>query len=198
MKDPSQHISQTLKERRNTLGWSLDKTSKETKVSKAMLGQIERGESSPTITTLWRIATGTGLSLSAFLVDPDPTLDGPVLRTADEIRQHQDDEGFSAAILFPYEPRYGFEFFELTFAPDYERISIPHEQGVVEHITVIEGEMEILSRGEWIKIAKGQTLRFPADEEHGYRNSSPTPCRAHNIIHYPGQSQLNNLPTDLS
>ena len=198
MKDPSQHISQTLKDRRTALGWSLDRTSKETNVSKAMLGQIERGESSPTITTLWRIATGTGLSLSAFLVEPDPKMDGPLLRTADEIRQHQDDAGFSAAILFPYEQRYGFELFELVFAEGYERVSVPHEQGVVEHITVIEGEMEILSRGSWIKVCEGQSLRFPADEEHGYRNSGDRPCRAHNIIHYPGKTQLNNLPTDLS
>lgn len=38
-----------------------------TGVSKAMLGQIERGESSPTVTTLWKIATGLQVSFSSLL-----------------------------------------------------------------------------------------------------------------------------------
>ena len=39
-------------------------------VSKAMLGRIERNESSPTVATLWKIATGLNVPFSAFIV-PD-------------------------------------------------------------------------------------------------------------------------------
>ena len=53
MKNIYKHISLTLKELRRKKGWSLDKAAEKTGVSKAMLGQIERGESSPTIATLW-------------------------------------------------------------------------------------------------------------------------------------------------
>jgi len=42
-------ISNTLKLLRKEKNWSLDKASQKTGVSKAMLGQIERAESSPTI-----------------------------------------------------------------------------------------------------------------------------------------------------
>ena len=45
-------VGQNLRRLRNSLGLSLDEASKLTGVSKAMLGQIERGESSPTISTL--------------------------------------------------------------------------------------------------------------------------------------------------
>ena len=61
-------ISRTLKARRKERGWSLDKTAQQTGVSKAMLGQIERQESSPTIATLWKIATGLQCSFSSFLI----------------------------------------------------------------------------------------------------------------------------------
>lgn len=44
-----------FKELRRERGWSLDKTALETGVSKAMLGQIEREESSPSIATLMTI-----------------------------------------------------------------------------------------------------------------------------------------------
>ena len=51
-------VGQNLRRLRNGLGLSLDEASKLTGVSKAMLGQIERGESSPTISTLWKISSG--------------------------------------------------------------------------------------------------------------------------------------------
>jgi transcriptional regulator with XRE-family HTH domain len=37
------------------------------RVSKAMLGQIERNESSPTVATLWKIATGLNVPFSSFI-----------------------------------------------------------------------------------------------------------------------------------
>ena len=67
MKDPSQNIGLVLKEVRFKRGLTLDEASKLTGVSKAMLGQIERGESVPTISTLWKISTGLKLSFSEFL-----------------------------------------------------------------------------------------------------------------------------------
>ena len=56
--DITQHLATTLKALRQARGWSLSKLAEETGVSKAMLGQIERNESSPTVSTLWKIATG--------------------------------------------------------------------------------------------------------------------------------------------
>ena len=56
-----QHIAGQLKKLRTEKGWSLDQTAKETGISKAMLGQIEREESNPTIQTLWKIALLFGL-----------------------------------------------------------------------------------------------------------------------------------------
>ena len=65
-----------LKQARTNKGWSLDVASKHTGVSKAMLGQIERGESSPTVARLWNIATGFHLPLSYFFVSVENTDDG--------------------------------------------------------------------------------------------------------------------------
>lgn len=73
-------IASTLKELRSQRGWSLDVTSQKTSVSKAMLGQIERGESSTTIATLWRIASGFDVSFSSFVEDVEPYQQGFVHR----------------------------------------------------------------------------------------------------------------------
>ena len=44
--DITQHLAATLKTLRQARGWSLSKLADEAGVSKAMLGQIERNESS--------------------------------------------------------------------------------------------------------------------------------------------------------
>ena len=44
MQEMNRHLAQRLKGLRAELGWSLDVAARETGVSKAMLGQIERGE----------------------------------------------------------------------------------------------------------------------------------------------------------
>ena len=62
-----QTVAAHLKAIRSQRKLSLDDVAKLTGVSKAMLGQIEREESSPTIAKLWQIATGLETSFSAFL-----------------------------------------------------------------------------------------------------------------------------------
>lgn len=58
----AQHLATTLKSLRQQRGWSLSRLAEETGVSKAMLGQIERNESSPTVATVWKIATGLNVA----------------------------------------------------------------------------------------------------------------------------------------
>lgn len=65
----AQKIGTTLKMLRQQRGWSLDIAQKNTGVSKAMLGQIVRGESIPTIATPWKIASGFKTSFSSFIDD---------------------------------------------------------------------------------------------------------------------------------
>jgi transcriptional regulator with XRE-family HTH domain len=187
MQNPQDQLAHSLKEHRAKRGWSLDRTARETGVSKAMLGQIERGESSPTIATLWKIATGFKVPLTAFL-EPEPA-GGEVLilRNAADLRRRPTAQGLLQAILFPYDARYGFELYELTFLPGYQSISDPHEPGVVEHVTVLDGEMELLIEGDWMPLTKGQSLRFPADRQHGYRNRTSRNVVLHDIIHYPNR-----------
>ena len=67
MSDINGRIAERLRALRRERGWSLDAAARETGVSKAMLGQIERGESSPTVATLWKIAAGFHTSFSGLL-----------------------------------------------------------------------------------------------------------------------------------
>ena len=183
--EPNRHLAAALRALRSERGWSLDRTAQETGVSKAMLGQIERGESSPTIATLWKIASGFQTSLSG-LIEPTPpaTPEGFVHRTVDALRNQPGPDGMLVAPLFPFEPRFGFELFELTLLPGYERLSEAHEPGVTEHVIVLRGAMEVLVEGKWVELTEGHAVRFAADRSHGYRNRNEMSAVFHNLIHY--------------
>ena len=183
--EPNRYLSTTLRAMRNERGWSLDRAAQETGVSKAMLGQIERGESSPTIATLWKIASGFHTSLSTFLEPvPASTEAGFVRRSTAAIRSQPASDGMLVAPLFPFEPRFGFELFELTLLSGYERLSEAHEAGVTEHVIVLHGPMEVLVDGQWQALDEGDAVRFSGDRAHGYRNRGSTPAVFHNLIHY--------------
>jgi transcriptional regulator with XRE-family HTH domain len=117
--DITQHLAATLKTLRQARGWSLSKLADETGVSKAMLGQIERNESSPTVSTLWKIATGLNVPFSAFI-------------TPEADRQAVFDPQQQAMVvkpLFPWDETLRFDHFSITLAPGALSESTPHEAG---------------------------------------------------------------------
>ncbi|MCK4707023.1 MAG: cupin domain-containing protein [Gammaproteobacteria bacterium] len=108
----------------------------------------------------------------SFCLEPEPAYDDKSpIRDAAVLRRQPAAEGMLVAPIFPYEARFGFELFEITLLPGYERLPEPHEAGVVKHVSVIEGSVEVLVAGDWIKLEKSQSIRFRGDEAHGYRNS---------------------------
>ncbi|PCF97416.1 helix-turn-helix domain-containing protein [Vreelandella nigrificans] len=179
----AEHIAGTVKQIRKERGWSLDRTAMETGVSKAMLGQIERGESSPTVSTLWKIASGFKVSFSTLFDSDKPAL-GELHRDGWESVWGEDSTGMQARLLFPYDPLLGFEMFMIELAPGAMSESSAHASGVVEHIVVVEGEMELRIDERWQTLRVGEGLRFFADRPHAMRNSSATRLRFHDVIHY--------------
>ena len=187
MKDINKHISLTLKGLRRDRGWSLDKTALETGVSKAMLGQIEREESSPSIATLWKIASGFHTSFSSFIEDISTDFNSPIYRAGQPQQLHAMDEKIRIMPLFTFDNELNFELFVIELLPGCEHLSPPHEHGVIEHVIVVDGTMELLVNGIWKSLCKGEGIRFNAHQPHGYRNTTSENASFHDVIHYPKQ-----------
>lgn len=189
MASTKSNIAHQLKLARQTKGWSLDKAREKTGVSKAMLGQIERGESSPTIEKLWQIATGFNLPLSYFLQSLESTFDAEMTTNAEEgnsIGDHLAAEALTVKTLAKFDETTKTEIFKLTLPPNYAQLSDAHNKGVIEHVLVISGCMECLVGGTWISLQTGEALKFDASLPHGYRNLQGTPAEFHNVICYTG------------
>ena len=161
-------IATVLKKERKQKGWSLDKTAQATGVSKAMLGQIERQESSPTIATLWKIATGLNCSFSSFIVSGNNVAEGAAPFSGDNGFSH--DPNMKVKTLFSWSPVSRIETFEITLLNKHEQLSTPHQPGVLEHIHVVSGGIEVLQGEQWYEVKAGEQFLLHADLPHGYRD----------------------------
>lgn len=193
MQEISQHIAERLRTLRRAEAWSLDRTARETGVSKAMLGQIERGESSPTVATLWKIASGFCVPFSSLFEPEAVAPDAGVAISAHQAAPASEGDavGMSAVPLFAFDPVLGFELLVGTLAAGAVSESAPHAPGVVEHLVVVEGELEVRVDGVWRRLTAGEGLRFAADRPHAYRNPGSGPVRFHDVIHYPRGAGVN-------
>ena len=183
MSDINGRIAERLRALRRERGWSLDAAARETGVSKAMLGQIERGESSPTVATLWKIAAGFHTSFSSLLEEA-PADGGVLLRSSEGAGWPSDDGGIQVRALFPFDPALGIEFLVVELPPGACHQSVPHDRGVTEHVIPLNGSLDVCVDGHWQSVASGEGLRFAADRPHAYRNSGSAPLLFHNLIHY--------------
>ncbi|EEE37568.1 transcriptional regulator, XRE family [Rhodobacteraceae bacterium KLH11] len=168
-------------------GLSLSRVAEMTGVSKAMLGQIERGESSPTIATLWKIAKGFQLPLSALIGTSalrDPS-DASVFRTVTFPGSLQ------VKIVFPFDPVLGAETFHVELSANQSHNSPAHAAGVTEEVFVLNGTLEVLRDGEWVPLNAGEGLRFSADLPHGYRAGAQGAAFL-NMHHYAQPAELAN------
>ena len=66
-------IAENMKDIRKGKGLSLEQVSSLTTISKSMLSQLERGEVNPTISTVYKLALGLKVPVTAFTADkPQP------------------------------------------------------------------------------------------------------------------------------
>lgn len=169
-----------LKEARRAKGLSLDAVAKLSGVSRSMVSQIERGESSPTISTLWNLTKALQVDFAGLLEeDQDGRIE--VLRKDDVPAIENRGAGCTIRILSPPEEAGRHEVYDLRFGENGVLESLPHAQGAREHLTVIEGQLTVTSGDSVERVSTGDTARYAADVAH--KISADGPARAFLVVH---------------
>ncbi len=175
-------IANNLRELREKKKLSLDKLASLTGVSKSMLGQIERGESNPTITTVWKIANGLKVSFTSLINEPESN---HIIVTKDDVEPMIEDHGkFKLFPLFPYRDDQHFEVFIADMEKGAYITGEAHGEGSYEVITVFKGEVTMRIGDEELIVPEGGGMRFKADKPHIYHNTSPGDSQINIIIYY--------------
>lgn len=171
------HIRQLRKKRRLTL----EQLAAQSGVSRSMLSQIERGEANPTFATLWNLTRALSIDLSELVTSraaaaPPSAIEVVGAHFTPEIRS--EDGLCTLRILSPAQSAGRMEWYEVLMAPGAALSSDPHARGAMEHLTVIEGDLEVVSGGARNRAAAGATLRYAADVAHEIRNDGNASARA--------------------
>src|SRR4051812_19385741 len=94
-------VGRNLRRLRMQRGLSLERLAKASNVSRAMLGQVELGQSAPTINVLWKISRALGVPFSALITQSGGS-GTPVLRGAESKRRTPPDGSLRSRPPVPF------------------------------------------------------------------------------------------------
>jgi transcriptional regulator with XRE-family HTH domain len=168
---------------REGMDLSLRDLAERSSVSAPMLSQVERGETSPTLSVAERIASGLELSLSQ-LIRLDEGDGVSLVRGAD--RRRGGRPGHRYEVLTPPVPGQRAEVSLHTLAPG-RATGGPddppmHEAGSRETAVVEEGRLRLVCGGVVYELEAGDAVTFDADLAHHFENHGEEEARFYAVV----------------
>ena len=179
-------VGKNLKRLRTERGLSLERLAHSSGVSRAMLGQVELGQSAPTINVLWKMARALDVPFSA-LITSNQTSGAKVLRSDAAKRLMSSDGSFQSRALFPFDEPRRVEFYELKLEAKGVERAEAHAPGTTENLVVAKGAVEIVVGADTHKLEAGDAILFEADQPHVYRNAGAGEAVLYLVMNYPEQ-----------
>ncbi|MFD1205361.1 helix-turn-helix domain-containing protein [Sporosarcina contaminans] len=153
---------------RQEQGYSLQQLADSSGVSPSMISQIERRNADPTLTTLYKLCKGLGVSISALLGEDE--------QSTQIVRKHE-----RKIVHFP-QSNSQYELLTPINEGEIEMIMIRLEPGqgdrqLVEHTGeecgfVLSGELTIVLNGKEHVLQEGDSIRFKSSTPHRLINRS--------------------------
>lgn len=171
--DLGQIIAMNLKQLRTERNLTLGQLAKESGVSKAILSDMEKGESNPTINTIIKVSKGLNISYSRLMegVEPESTL----VRQQDTVMQASENHHYRIYCYFKTSAKRNFELFRVELDPGCSNISIAHPPKSQEYLYVLEGELILETETEAYTLYPGDSLGFASSVDHTYHNRQREP-----------------------
>ena len=174
----SNQLGQAVLKLRKGYGLSLADLSQHSGVAKSIISQIERNETNPTLTTIWRLAHALDVSIESMLRG---TEEGPFIEHLGRGTTPifvSDDGLCRLAVIGWLKTVDWLQWYDFQADPGGVLKSAAHLRGSVECLSVLDGELEV-EVGETTAAAEaGETLRYRCDMPHRIRNLSEKPAHA--------------------
>jgi XRE family transcriptional regulator, regulator of sulfur utilization len=177
----AKQVGATLRTIRTERGFSLHELADLTDVSKLTLGKIERGEANPSLTVIWKIANGLSIPISALLNEKKEVLIS---------RKNEGNKVLSANEALTLEPMFNsssygsLEVHRAFLKPNSEYNAGAHQRGVIEYVTVMEGEVKIKVEDDYYHLYQHDSIQFNGDREHAYINPTVFETVLHFVMTY--------------
>ena len=161
-------IARNLNELRMERNLTLGQLSKISGISKAMLSDIEKGDSNPTINTIWKIANGLKVPYTKLMenVEKEATV-GPATQPT---VQTGETEHYRIYCYFTNTPVRNFELFYVELDAHSSNATVGHSEKAQEYIYVIQGELVLHTEMGNYTLNSGDALVFDSSVKHTYIN----------------------------
>jgi transcriptional regulator with XRE-family HTH domain len=173
-------IGPRVKALREAMDLSLRDLADRTGVSAPMLSQVERSETSPTVTVAARIASGLDLTLSQLL-RLDETDGVAIVRAERRLAGGRPERGHRYEVLTPAIPGQRAEVSEHILAAGAATGGADdppiHEPGSRETAVVADGRLRLVFAGAAHELDTGDAVTFDADLPHRFENPGPGDAR---------------------
>ena len=174
-------IGKWLRMLRAKRGLPLERLAKESGVSRAMLSQIELGNSQPTIKVVWRIARALQVPISTVLGMgdiPEPFIDRAKHRRKSPSSLARVEE----RPLFPLGGHRAVGFYELRMKGHTSKRAGAQERGTVENIVVTSGILEVRVGQCCFRLEAGDAAFFLAVDGREFRNPGSKQLIAYLVV----------------
>ncbi len=181
--DINQIISENLKRLRLERNLSLGQLAELSGVSKVMLCQIEKGDTNPTINTIWKIANGLKVSYTALMEKSEHV--AAVVEKSEIVMQSDENGHYRLFCYYATSPQRDFEVFQIELDAGHGHTTIGHSEKSQEYIMVLEGELTFAVNDETFVLHPNDAISFTASNKHTYLSSGEYTLKAYLINYYP-------------
>lgn len=176
-------IAWNLKKIRTERNMTLGQLSSVSKISKAMLAEIEKGNSNPTINTILKIANGLNVPYTSLMEEIESS--ATLVRKCDAVMQSEETKHYRIYCYFKTDHTRNFEIFYAELDGKCSNVSIGHSPKSQEFIFVISGELTIEVGEKKLSVNERDGLTFASSSEHIYSNVQNETARFMIINYYP-------------
>jgi transcriptional regulator with XRE-family HTH domain len=180
--DVGPSLGKTIQRLRKAYNMSLGDLSEQSGVAKSIISQIERNETNPTISTVWRLSRALDTTIDEVLKD-DPTQSFLAHQSKSGVPLLESQDGLCRLSIFgPLELVEYTQWYDFVAKPGGVLESEPHQPGTIEHLYMLAGEIEVTC-GEEVRTARtGEAIRYRGDRPHRLRNPGAVDALATMIL----------------
>ncbi len=180
--DVTPELGKTIQRLRKAYKMSLGDLSEQSGVAKSIISQIERNETNPTISTVYRLSQALDTTIEEVLktgksdafIEHQARAAVPLLESEDGLCR--------LAIAGPLNLVDHLQWYDFHAKPGGVLDSDPHPPGTIEHLYVVAGVVEVSVDGDSRTAKAGEALRYHADRPHRLVNTGPVPAHATMVL----------------
>jgi transcriptional regulator with XRE-family HTH domain len=197
--DPALAIGARLAAHRARRGVKVSALARQIGVSPSLISQIERGQSRPSVSTLFALAEALEVPVDAFfrdgdaqpppeparlglVVDDEPAAAGDRHVVRRDRRSAIDIEGGVRWERLTPAPLDDLEFMELVYGPGAESHASLYRHPGMEMVLVLSGKLVIFLGFDRHELDAGDSICFPSSQPHRYLNPTEETTRAVTVI----------------